>query len=141
MFNMIYVCLFWWVSCSHSSYVASPPWNPSFRYLNSNSIAARYLLNTCLWWKYACTQWKINGSTSFAIDNMHYVNFRIQEQESVPWCDEFQNKDCKHLGILLIFTLIPLTPKMCGLSISNVNLFKRELESIQHSHTPFHASC
>ena len=23
------------------------------------------------------TQWKINGSTSFAIDNMYYVNFRI----------------------------------------------------------------
>ena len=37
--------------------------------------------------------------------------------------------------------LSPLTPKMCGLSISNVNLFKRELESVQHSHTPFHASC
>ena len=29
-------------------------------------------------WKYACTQWKINRSTSFAIYNMHYVNFKIQ---------------------------------------------------------------
>ena len=34
-------------------------------------------------------QRKINGSTSFTIDNMYYVNFRIQEQESVPWCGEF----------------------------------------------------
>ena len=59
---------------------------------------------------------------------MCYINFREREGESIPWCDEFQNKDCKHLGILLIFTPIPLTPKMCGLSISNVNLFKRELE-------------
>ena len=58
------------------------------------------------------TQWKKNnGSTSFAIDNMHYVNFIIQEQESVPWYGEFQNKDCKHLGILLIFTLIPKLTK------------------------------
>ena len=39
------------------------------------------------------TQWKINGSTTFAINNMYYVNFRIQEQESVPWCGKFQNKD------------------------------------------------
>ena len=28
-------------------------------------------------WKYKCTQRKINGSTSFAIDNMHYVSFKI----------------------------------------------------------------
>ena len=69
-------------------------------------------------WKNACAQRKINGFTSFAIDNMHYVNFRIQEQESVPWCGEFQNEDYNHLGTLLIFTPIPLTPKMCGLSIS-----------------------
>ena len=34
------------------------------------------------------TQRKINGSISFAIDNMYYANFRIQEQMSVPWCDE-----------------------------------------------------
>ena len=84
---------------------------------------------------------KINESTSFAIDNIYYVNFRIQEQESVAWCVEFQNKDCKHLGILLIFTPIPLTPKMCGLLISYMNLFKREFESVQHSHTPFHVCC
>ena len=29
------------------------------------------------------TQRKNNGSTSFAIDNMYYINFRIQEQDSV----------------------------------------------------------
>ena len=71
-----------------------------------------------IWWKYAYAQRKINVSTSFTIDNMHYVNFRIQEQESVPWCGKFQNEDYNHLGTLLIFTLIPLMPKMCGLSIS-----------------------
>ena len=38
------------------------------------------------------TQWKNNGSTSFAIDNMYYVNFKISEQESVPWCGEIQNQ-------------------------------------------------
>ena len=81
------------------------------------------------------TQQKINGFTLFAIDNMHYVNFRIQEQESVPWCGEFQNEDYNHLGTLLIFTPIPLMPKKCGLSISYMNLFKGELESVQHSHT------
>ena len=43
-------------------------------------------------------QWKINRSTSFAIDNMFYVNFRIQEQESVPWCGEIQNQILEVLG-------------------------------------------
>ena len=38
------------------------------------------------------TQRKINESTSFAIDNIYYVNFRIQEQKSVPWCSEIQNQ-------------------------------------------------
>ena len=38
------------------------------------------------------TQQKNNGSTSFAIDNIYYVNFRIKEQESVYWCGEIQNK-------------------------------------------------
>ena len=35
---------------------------------------------------------KINGSTLFIIDNMYHVNFKIQEQESVPWCNEIQNQ-------------------------------------------------
>ena len=43
-------------------------------------------------------QRKINGSTSFAIDNMCYVSFRIQEQESVPWCSEIQNQRLEALG-------------------------------------------
>ena len=47
---------------------------------------------------------KLNGSTSFTIYN-------------IPWSGEFQKQRSKHLGILLIFTPIPLTPKKCGLSI------------------------
>ena len=43
-----------------------------------------------IWWKYGCMQQKINGTASFAIDNMCYVSFRIQEQESVTWCVEIQ---------------------------------------------------
>ena len=30
------------------------------------------------------TQWKINESTSFAIDNIYYVSFKIEKQDSVP---------------------------------------------------------
>ena len=105
------------------------------------SLVVFHIMSCWFWWKYACAQRKNNRSTSFVIDNMCFVNFRIWKQESVPWCDEFQNKDCKHLGILLIFTTIPLTPKICSFSISNVNLFKREFESVQHLYTPFHASC
>ena len=29
---------------------------------------------------------------------MFYVNFRIQEQESVPWCGEIQNQILEVLG-------------------------------------------
>ena len=43
-------------------------------------------------------QRKINGSTSFAIDNMYYISFRIYKQESVPWCGEIQNKILEVLG-------------------------------------------
>ena len=39
------------------------------------------------------TQRKINESILFAIDNMYYVNFIIQEQKSVPWYGEIQTKD------------------------------------------------
>ena len=50
-------------------------------------------------WKNRCMQRKkFNGSTSFAIDNMHYVSFRIWEQESVPWCGEIQNRRSNVLG-------------------------------------------
>ena len=34
--------------------------------------------------KYMLCNGKINGSTSFAIDNMYYVSFRIREPECVP---------------------------------------------------------
>ena len=44
------------------------------------------------------TQRKINGSTSFAINNMYYVNFRIYEQESISWCDEIQNQRLEVFG-------------------------------------------
>ena len=44
------------------------------------------------------TQRKINGFTSFAIDNIFYVNFRIQEQESLHWCGEIQNQILEVLG-------------------------------------------
>ena len=44
--------------------------------------------NTCLYRIQKYMQQKNNGSTSFAIDNMYYVNFRIYKKESVPWCGE-----------------------------------------------------
>ena len=44
------------------------------------------------------TQQKINKSTSFTIDNMYYENFRIEEQESVPWCNKIQNQTLEVLG-------------------------------------------
>ena len=40
----------------------------------------------------------MNGSSSFAIDNMYCVNFRIKEYESVPWCGEIQNQRSEVLG-------------------------------------------
>ena len=42
------------------------------------------------------TQRKINKFTSFAIDNMYYVSFRILEQESVPWCSEIQKQQIRN---------------------------------------------
>ena len=44
------------------------------------------------------TKQKINRSTSFAIDNIYYVNFRIKEQESVYWCGEIQNQRLEVFG-------------------------------------------
>ena len=44
------------------------------------------------------TQRKINGFTSFVIDNIYYVNFRIYEQESVPWCGEIQAQEVLSLN-------------------------------------------
>ena len=43
--------------------------------------------------KYMLCYGKINGSTSFAIDNMYYVSFKIWEQECIPWCSEENSKE------------------------------------------------
>ena len=49
-----------------------------------------------------------NGSTSFDRVNMHKVNYRIRDQERVPWCGGIQNfEDQTFLGRLSIFTPIP----------------------------------
>ena len=65
-----------------------------------------------------CTTEKLNGSTSLENNIMCYVSFKIKEQENVYLgVVKFKTEDQKFLGRLLIFTLIPLTPKKCGLSI------------------------
>ena len=46
----------------------------------------------CWCWIYNCKQRKINGSTSFTIDNMCHISFWIREQENVPWSGENQNR-------------------------------------------------
>ena len=63
--------------------------------------------------------WKIYGSTSFAIDNMYYVNFKIQEQESVPWCGEIQNPKLK----VLENTLNLHSNFTCALEVWSFNQF------------------
>ena len=40
----------------------------------------------------------IHRSISFMIDNMHYMIFRIWEQDSVSWCGEIQNNRLEVLG-------------------------------------------
>ena len=47
-------------------------------------------IHVCIAYKTYAAE-KINGSTSFAIDNMYYVSFKIWEQECVLWCGEIQN--------------------------------------------------
>ena len=61
-------------------------------------------LNSIVCWKNTCL-YRIQNirsgkltDTSFAIDNMYYVNFKIYEQENVPWCGEIQNQKLKVLG-------------------------------------------
>ena len=64
---------------------------------------------------------------------MHYVNFRIQEQDNVPWCDEIQNKRLEVLGTLLIFTPISLYTQ----EVWSLNQFLREnnrVASLTHTH-------
>ena len=84
------------------------------------------------------TQRKINGSTSFAIDNMHYVSFRIQNKRVYLGAVNFKTKDQKFSGTLSIFTPIPLMPKMCGLSISYMCMLKKMRECPTLTYIPFH---
>ena len=59
----------------------------------------------------------INGSTLFTIDNMYYTNFRIQEQESVPWCCEIQNQRLEVFGNTLnLHTNFTYTQKVWSLN-------------------------
>ena len=69
------------------------------------------------------TQRKIIGFTSFAIDNMHYVSFRIYNKKVYLGVVNFKTKNQKFSRTLSIFIPIPLTPKICGLSISYMCMF------------------
>ena len=53
---------------------------------------------------------------------------------------KFKTKDYKFLGTLLFFTLIPLVPKKCGLSISlYVCVQGRIRECLTLTYKPFHS--
>ena len=85
------------------------------------------------------TQRKINGSTSFAIDNIYYVNFRIQEQESVPWCAKFQKPKIRSSWEDFSSSLqFHLMLKICGLSIS---FHGENNECPTFTYKPFHSLC
>ena len=84
-------------------------------------------------------QWKINRSTSFAINNIFYVNFRIQEQESVPWCGEIQNQILKVLGNTFNLNSNSTNAKKCGLSINFYECVQRRIrECPTLIYKPFH---
>ena len=83
------------------------------------------------------TQRKINGSTSFAIDNMYYANFRIQEQVSVPWCGEIQNQ---RLEVLENTLNLHSNSTLCSRSVVSQSLFKKRIgEWLTLTYTPFHS--
>ena len=48
-----------------------------YRFENEDRSDTNCRKNACLYCIQKHAQWKINGSTSFAIDNIYYVNFRI----------------------------------------------------------------
>ena len=50
--------------------------------MTCNRIPSVGKIHVCI--AYITYAGKINESTSFAIDNMYYVRFRISEQESAP---------------------------------------------------------
>ena len=93
--------------------------------------------------KYICNG-KINGSTSFATDNMCYVSSEYKNKRVYLGVVKFKTKDQKFLRILLIFTQIPRTlliftqiplmPKKCGLSISFYEFVQRENERVSNTH-------
>ena len=72
--------------------------------LKSNHMLYNHEMKTWLWYQFLVNlvlypiQNNIHGSISFMIDSTHYVNFRIYEQDSVPWCGEIQNKRLEVLG-------------------------------------------
>ena len=52
------------------------------RFVTCNRIPSVGKIHVCI--AYITNAGKINESTSFTIDNMYYVSFRILEQESAP---------------------------------------------------------
>ena len=77
-----------------------------------------------------------HGSISFMIDNMHYVIFRIWEQDSVPWCDKIQNKRLEVLGNTFnLHSNSTLRPR----SVVSQSVSKGELSSgFTCTYTPLH---
>ena len=94
-------------------------------------------LDPC-WWKNTCLyniqnirSRKINGSTSFAIDSMYYVSFKIWEQECIPWCGEIQHRRSEVLGKTFNLRSNSTWCQRCVVSQSVSN---ERIKSVQHSH-------
>ena len=83
--------------------------------------------------KYICSG-KTNESTSFAIDNMCYVSSKYKNKRVHLGAVKFKTKDQKFLRTLLIFTLIPLMPKKCGLLINFYEFVQKENERVSNTH-------
>ena len=81
---------------------------------------------------------KNNGSTSFAIDNMYYVSFRIWEQECVPWCGEIQNRRLEVLGKTFNFHS---NSTWCLRYVVSQSVSKERIKIVQHSHTNHFILC
>ena len=70
------------------------------------------------------------------IDNMHYVIYRIWEQDSVPWCGEIQKKRLEVLGNT--FNLHS-NSTLCPRSVVSQSVSKGELSSsFTRTYTPLH---
>ena len=70
------------------------------------------------------------------INNMHYVIFRIREQDSVPWCSEIQKKRLEVLGNTFnLHFNSTLHPR----SVVSQSVSKGELSSgFTRTYTPLH---